>query len=428
MLASLYIAQNVKEEGALAKDFNVSVIDRLETEGLVERSTWYKHELLKTTPKGLEVGGPIISRRIVVNEQEIGRCLGNRLNLVRMLAHHIFLDDSIWPRPWRFLDWRDEVVSQDDFKVAVDSFVQTLQTLGLASSTKYYVSTRGGEVREEVRVIPREIQGFFSHMEPLPLDVSETKDFRLAHFLRTAIDTYKVKGDDSEAASTMTALRMSDDLVTLDEVNDLLAKASSDGSEAKFIKNKSGYLLKADSRLEEFIDVKWLRKATTRLLSSVAANKITPSIATGFSEDFLNQSPLRNYLKLYLEIGQIELALRQVVKKRLEERLGTRWLEHEKIQTIVQIWKDRKKEDEKVHVSPEPDLINYADLADYARIIEAFNKIFGDLFPVVRSVWRVNSLGRRAVMHFRSLDDTRMQVTMYEIQFIKEGLQESTPQ
>ena len=426
MLASVYIAQNVRDEGALAKDFDGSAIDRLEIEGLVEKSTWHKHILLKTTPKGAMVGSPIISRRIVGNELELERCLGGRRNLVRMLAHHVFLDDSIWPRSWSFFDWRDEVVSQIDFKAAVDSVAQVLQTLGLAFPTNYYVSTRGGDIREEVKVIPREVQKFFADTEPLPLDVLETKDFRLAHFLRTAIETYKVKGDDSEAASAITALRMSDDLVTIGEVEALLANAGSQGSEAKLIRNKSGYLLKADPRLEEFINVDWLSKAVARLLASIAAAKVTPDDATSLSEDLLNQSPLRNYLKLYLEIGQIELALRQVVKKRLEERLGTRWLEQQKIEKIVQNWKDRKKEDEEAHVLPEPDLINYADLADYGRIIEAFNKIFGDLFPVVKSLWRVNALGRRAVMHFRSLDDMKMQVTMYEIQFLKEGLRDSS--
>ena len=117
------------------------------------------------------------------------------------------------------------------------------------------------------------------------------------------------------------------------------------------------------------------------------------------------------------------------IKRKLKERFGEeRWFKNiEKFRitiSMVEMWEQRKEDDIKNAVKPERELINYADFSDYLQIILKFwNNIFNGYFKdkeMLSSQLRIlNNLGRRSVMHARSLDEEKVYTTKYAIKWLR---------
>lgn len=121
-------------------------------------------------------------------------------------------------------------------------------------------------------------------------------------------------------------------------------------------------------------DIKQLyEKYMEKLRSSVIEKQeIAPSVIATIPEmEILGTEVIGEF---YLLIREFELGIREFII----EMLGKGWIKRleNEIPHVVDKWKKRKEEDYKAGIDPEKNLINYADMTDYAQTIRRYKKVF----------------------------------------------------
>lgn len=416
------MAQNVRNPSAVLKDDFVkydSVLTQLRNGGLITEGLFHRFTILRTTPAGSEKASMFVLSLLARIENSLANLLRGRLKIARFLVHHVFESELSWPVHWPgdlFFDWRDIVLGDPRVRRFITDFLSLLSENGLAVHSKSFVSTRRGEIREDVHVIPREVRDSLARFGEKPLDLEETSPFRLADFFREASKLSKYS--DVERARELLFLMLESHQLSGEEVSHAVEQARQRGLEVSFDPSNSSAIFSAEPKFAEYV---------TKTLFDPAIEELVQSRTTEIRVTRSATSNLSDFLKLYIEIGQLELAIREEIKRRMEEKLGKKWTEHEKLKGVLDLWKRKAEDDDKALVEREPELINYADFAEYGQIIQAFPKIFDDLFPepiaTRQSLNRVNALGRKAVMHFRSLSPEKLYVTFYEIRSLRKALE-----
>ncbi|HEV2138042.1 MAG TPA: hypothetical protein VGR53_04315 [Nitrososphaerales archaeon] len=334
----------------------------------------------------------------------------------------------VWPG-YKFFDWRDLVLSDSRIQKSLEDLYLILDKSGLSVRVRNYVSTRGGELRDEVQVIAPEIRDLLGRIGGARPTLETTKPFRLVHFFSEASSI--VHNSDGERGRELLYLRMMANQLHEEDIRDVISSAVQNGVTVSF-DLKTSPAFKPDSQFDTFIKAEVLEPALAGLIKHdemehpATAPTVWPRQPPQKAFTLGESSDIGDFLKMYQEIGLIEIALRNVVTERMSTSFGPGWIRHEKLKGLVSNWEQRASDDERVLVEREPEPINYADFSEYGMIIDSFPKIFADVFPDAKaarlSIERINALGRRTVMHFRSLTGEKLNITNYELRFVRKAL------
>jgi hypothetical protein len=167
-------------------------------------------------------------------------------------------------------------------------------------------------------------------------------------------------------------------------------------------------------------DIKQLyEKYMEKLRSSVIEKQeIAPSVIATIPEmGILGTEVIGEF---YLLIREFELGIREFII----EMLGKGWIKRleNEIPHVVDKWKKRKEEDYKAGIDPEKNLINYADMTDYAQIIRRYKKVFSEseeeLEKVIVNLENLAKHGRNPVMHFRTLTQEGYYTSKSAVKFL----------
>lgn len=172
VLKHIYIGQNIRDEGILQGDFSSfqHEIDMLLRNNLIKENFWYRHSLYVTTAHGSRAARELVEERIEKYRKDAEGFLRRMPpKLMGFLVHTYFCKKLNYPVSKSHLlclDWREPLL--DDIRIWSyrDRVLSKLESMGLCARTRSYVSTRGGELREENYVISPEIRRFLVELFP----------------------------------------------------------------------------------------------------------------------------------------------------------------------------------------------------------------------------------------------------------------------
>jgi len=190
-LLFVYVSQDVGECGVLKEDVAARGYETeaqvLETAGRVQINKWYRFEGYTTTPEGSSIAAQIVNRRLGQAQGQIKETLSALpARALVWLWQEVFSrnrrnEGLVVSYPEIAATFGVSDVDNDRFlcllnnprlKEIRDNLLEFLAKQGVAAKVHSYVSTRGGTVRGEVYVFPREVSGFFARvLQDMGLDL-----------------------------------------------------------------------------------------------------------------------------------------------------------------------------------------------------------------------------------------------------------------
>jgi|GEM_PF-3426823 len=381
-------------------------------------------------------------------------------------------------RDYEYLfDWKDVLLNDIRIQRIKNDLFEFLKSLGLCVETEYYVSTRGGEYRGMYYVIPPELTNVLQTSTARRGGLSEENKIicKIYYFLRNiehilSSENMNVEDMRKEYWNQLEETNLIDEENRIKEIiNEMSRKnITTEYTELLSPEEKPPFLIKNLTQYQIYLKkniptplIEQLFKAPKKKSVIIRESiKITDSVGVKKYEALEKRYgvPRSELVDLFIEISKFEIELREFIKRNLKEKYGDSWLEEIrkiKIRTnfwneikrklkerfgeerwfkniekfritisMVEMWEQRKEDDIKNAVKPERELINYADFSDYLQIILKFwNNIFNGYFKdkeMLSSQLRIlNNLGRRSVMHARSLDEEKVYTTKYAIKWLR---------
>lgn len=200
IIRDIYIGQNIRGDGILQSDFDkfdIKPIASLLKRNYIKRDRFYGHHLYRTTEKGSKIGEIEVTNLIDENKEEMEEFLNEQPQKV---LNFIILEQSLKERFWKFIypvvasdildfNWKDCLRKSNKLHRVWTSVLMKLEELGLCIRTHSFVSTGGGELREENYVISPEVFDFLVELCPQEAFTLTDKDYEnlklygvLSHF------------------------------------------------------------------------------------------------------------------------------------------------------------------------------------------------------------------------------------------------------
>lgn len=432
-LSEIFVKQYIRNGGVLASDFEnqIDSVSRLVDSRLVLRDRFYRFDTLRCTFAGSELAKKQIEEIIHNHRQEVEASISQiPPRLLRFFVGDCLKDRSSWftaKLPYIFFDWRRIPLADDKVWTQSLKLFSTLEKYRLSMRTSNYVSTRGGELRETEFAFPLETYFLLCEISNNEgLTAEESKGFRVAYFL-SDIAPYITSAASSDVREFIWQ-KLNTSGLTEADVAQVLTKLSKNAVTSEWyglmspkmpfeIRDQVGFKVGVDSVL---IKPSIAELLGTRPIVSQRPSKEEQTVLT------IDDSMLGRSVELYRQIIALESTLRELVKQKLKTEFSEDWRSQIPSQ-IVNEWKRKERNDLNESLEPETELINYADFSDYAQIIAKFKSLFRDVFPdnerTVVELNRINNIGRRRVMHIRTISDVVYYNTMYSIQWVKDQLQ-----
>ncbi len=194
VLLRIYIGQNIRDEGILQSEVKNKETEELLARGIIEQNHWHLPEF-KTTNYGTAVASEIVNAKIdqnrtalseklrLIPEKVIGffnrRYLSKKLNFSTERGRNetFFYSDS----------WADAILFDSRIWFLWNAFFETLIPFELCTKTHYYVSTKGGAIRDYRFVICPEVRDFaIRNFDAVDFTTVEENTLSLYPFLRLA--------------------------------------------------------------------------------------------------------------------------------------------------------------------------------------------------------------------------------------------------
>jgi len=161
----IYIGQNIRNEGILVQDpflvKNEKIVKELENRGIIEEFNWYKHSLLRINYNENVNLSRIIEGKLNENKDILLESLNIiPLNLLSFFIHDYIENKMTFPldKDWSYYGWKSLILDNEKIQKYKIKFFNVLIKFGFSVKTKSYVSTRGGELRDDEYVISTEIR------------------------------------------------------------------------------------------------------------------------------------------------------------------------------------------------------------------------------------------------------------------------------
>lgn len=166
LLKYIYIGENIRNEGILQNDDFINehmgeCSFLLESE-FIEEKKWYNHNLYKVSPQARKTGRELVEEAVGKGRDNIKDELKNQPQKLISFLVREYIDNELTfgkdkASAW---DWKRLILENDEVEKVRKFLFSTLGDGGLCVVTRSYVSTRGGELREECFVISPEIRAF----------------------------------------------------------------------------------------------------------------------------------------------------------------------------------------------------------------------------------------------------------------------------
>ncbi len=172
-LKDIYIGQNIREKdlGILQSHFHKfgKLTALLLKHNCIEEVKWHSHDIYHTTEKGLKIGKILVTNLIDEKKEIIEEILNEKpQKVLNFIMQEYYLkkkyDYFTYPVHTRNLSYLPDckrlLIDNSRIHTAWTSVLFGLEVLGLCVRTYYYVSTRGGEIRDEKYVLSPEVFEF----------------------------------------------------------------------------------------------------------------------------------------------------------------------------------------------------------------------------------------------------------------------------
>jgi len=435
VLLRIYIGQNVNRSGILQSQ--ISEKEQTQTllaRGLIRENHWYLDQFL-TTDNGSEIGKALVKTRIEENKDELQAKLKEIPQKVLgfFIKRHISRKLVFETRKPRFVlihSWEHYVIVNGRIWILWDRFFTSLASVGLCVKTFDYVSTRGGEVRDQYYVISPEVQEFLANMYAVS-DFTETQESALKLYPFLLSTSRVLDTDDIDFARQRYYELLRDHSITENQltgiVNDMNKQQITSEYRGLLSENKP-FHIKDLGRFRIYLDKNLIEPAVNILLEregsikEYVSEERIPSLSEVKSElGILDYSEQGDF---YILVSSLERQLREFIKK----NLGKGWIKRieNDIPSIATHWKEKENRDKRWGIEPEPDLINYADLGDYILIIKKFKRIFADsdedLGDIITHMKIWYNHGRNPIMHSRTVNKQKYFTTKSAIEFLQQWI------
>jgi len=173
LLRYIYIGENIRSEGILQTDNFIKeykkesqILLKLE---LIEEEKWYRHYLYKVSPQARRTGSKLVGEKIEKEREYIKRTLKLQpQKLISFLVHEYINKELAFEKEKVFIwDWKQLILRNTEVEKLRQILFSLLKNKDLCVITRSYVSTRGGELREECYVISPEVREFLSELYPM---------------------------------------------------------------------------------------------------------------------------------------------------------------------------------------------------------------------------------------------------------------------
>jgi len=185
----IYTGQNVREHGILKQDPYLKgmshIVDSLLEQGILDQSRWYRFEVLRISYRFTVPIREIVEKKLQNEKQRMYSVL--QLipdNFLSFLVFEYVRDRLSFPvkEDWLF-DWRDVLLENDTIEKYKKDLFKTLIDFGFCVVSNSYVSTRGGELREQEYIVNAEVRKFLEETIPHLQFPSSFKDLAIIHWL-----------------------------------------------------------------------------------------------------------------------------------------------------------------------------------------------------------------------------------------------------
>lgn len=433
VLLKVYTGQNIRQEGILQSEIKEKEqIQDLLSKGLIRKNHWFLPQFL-TTKEGSLIGTNLIKKRIKERKDELRSKLGEvpkkALGFVikRYLSKKL---DFSTQKPLWSIKWEDRVLCDDRIWKLSSIIFKSLESVGLCVSTHYYVSTRGGETRDLRYVISPETQDFLvgtyvSH----DFTQNQEETLRLYPFLTFA--SRIVSSDDIEYVRQQFYDSLKSYSVTENQVAGIINEMHKRGIASEYrglLSENKPFDVLDPSRFKIYLDKFLIEQAVNLLLERIdeikqyfVELKIPPLSEVKAELGILDQNELGDF---YILVSNFERQLRQFIK----DKLGQGWKKiiRNEFPDILEKWNERERKDKRWGIEPEKELLNYADLEDYAQIVKKHKKMFADndedLGDILANLKMWYNHGRNPLMHSRTVDRQKYFTTKSAINFLKQWM------
>ncbi len=445
-LKKIYIGQNIRSEGILYSSFineEIQVKNLLEKD-LIKENHWYRHKLYLTTDRGGQIAKEILYYELEAKKDKLRQILDNiPKNLLKFLLFEYFAKSFRFPlgSPRYFtFEWRDAILSDSRTIIASNKILSELEKMGFCVRTPYYVSTRGGELREVCYVISPEIQERLLTIksELKGLEVPIKKKCIIFYFLTNKV-LHLLRPPESKNDEYINQVRQEywnrlesmslteEDIKPL--VDEMYKKGITTEYRGLFAKDLPFEIIDEDryraylkrvlidpvlsylfEEHGEQIVVNEKNKIKEELEASKTKEKLPPGVIS--KEELLN---------FFDELGEFERKIRNFIVSKLGKDL-----KQCKNKKLIERLKERKKEEELLIGSSGP-LIDYATIEEYAVIItsswDVFKEYFNEKEEVTIPLKLINIYARRPIAHFRALTKTRIERARVEMKKFLEKIE-----
>jgi hypothetical protein len=435
LLLRIYIGQGIYPTRGMLYNFKGdplfsetenAVISSLVSKGLVKEINPYSSlntmRTLVTTDKGTVESKRLI-QQILETDSELLAELNAKVSKKVLGFLLINLDINVFEKTWNqrqyFLHWTDFIFNRPRIFKSSLELCRILESHKLAVSTPSYAASQRGRKDEEEYVIPDEVKDYLiKTLNIVPFSSEEVNRANLLYAL------YKIKNEiwlikDQERRRSaywnlLIALPFDES-----EIKSLISQFQKDSITTEYFEiEKETFLF---SILNEIAYDKKLHEMVEAFISEIFEGKKTELRAPlPKSSEFL-----KNHLKLFVTIGEFEIKFREFLVREMREiykESEQGWYDRLKeirvmgnqptLSTLYDKLESRRKDDREKGISPENELIYYADITDYKDIVLKNWRVFESRFGRVeiskeKFEHGMNELNRirRKVMHLRVIAD-----------------------
>lgn len=186
----VYIGQNIREYGILKQDSYLkqmtSVVQSLSSKGIIEEERWYKFDVLRVSYRFMVPLKEIFEKDLQSKKEELRSALQSiPKTLLSFYVYEYLTEDISFPvkEPDWLFDWRYVLLQNKTVSKYKRAFFKILIDFGLCVKTHSYVSTKGGELRDEEYVITSEIKRTLDEITPHLQFPNPLKDLAMIHSL-----------------------------------------------------------------------------------------------------------------------------------------------------------------------------------------------------------------------------------------------------
>lgn len=438
-LAKIYFGQNVRSKGILQSEVKKERAVILLSEKLIQENHWYAFDLYITTVEGEKYAKDVLRRKITEADVPLeSRIEGIPRRIIAFIIRRYVLQGLTFPaqRPefYEFYDsWPMKLTSDGQVWSFCDRFFDTLLVIGLCVKTHYYVSTRGGELRELQYVISPEVQEFLERkFQGVDFSPEEERSLRIFYVLMQMKNF--VRGDNLDFVREKFYELLKRHAVSEDEVASVIDKMSELNIASKYrglLSNEKPFEIYDLGRFAIYLDDKLIKPAIelllgkSSLMESLRVTRKLPKLEQ--VQEKLGTLSSEERADFFLMVTDFEVELRQFLKSKLANQWETK-IEND-LPEIMRNWETKKKKDEKWGIDPERDLLNYADLSDYIQIFKKYHRLFfsndeerGDVESHLKDWY---NFGRNPLMHARIVNEEKYHTTSSAIKFLRSWIERS---